>query len=359
MAVLAVFLTCFFEVKAEEEVVAPGTYIINAIAMDGETKIVEPVKVTVIDQKTILNKKVKEGINGYDFEHTEEDIKSLTVEELVKTAGVQAWSLEDGSEVAVTEVEVQELDSIERHVTFKTAKGTKLMVCAFANGTEIFGQKDYVNITGEFEERNWEIQYRTIFSVVFLLLMMAPVLLTIAIGILMGRERTELERVLKDTGETKKKKRKKKWFLPFLILSVLVTGISATAKEAGGEYSTSSREVVVNVRDYLELLEENKLEDYIRSVANIRIAKNEGNAQVELPYRIDFEGGELLTQVDNEAEKNLVSEAKNKSNNFKKEPYVTRKLKIGDHGSLIPIGVGVFLILTGIPLVYIWRSRRR
>lgn len=339
----------------DEKTVEPGTYLIDAVAEDGETKIVEKLKVTITTPKTYLDEKTKEGMDGVDFE-LEEDIKTLSLTELKERARVRAWSLIDGREVEIINVDIKELDSIESHLIFTTRSGTNLLIRAFNSGTEIFGTKAYENISGDMIERDWEIQFRTIFSIVFLLLLVAPVLITIAVVILIERERWELDRTL-NKREPTKKRRKRKWFLILLMLSVSSTSMAAEASEI--DYQKTSREIIIDIDDYIQLVRENGFEDYILDIANIKIEKEENGETISLPYTLDFANSRLLTGVHNGEDHQLLDEAERGRSNQDGKPYVTRRLKIGDHGSLIPVGIGVFIILVGIPLFYILRKRRR
>lgn len=187
----ALFLTIFFTampvhartpeiISAEElkEVRQAGTYLVYMKA--DEASLENLVKVTVTFPYTIINKTVGEGIDGSDFEYQDEEVKDMSLQDLVAKANVYAWDLEDGSDVPITKSEVEGEHGEVMEVSFSTAKGTTITIQAVGGNASLFERKDfmYTYPTDKEMPYGWSVDYSLFFSVLFLVLVVCPLLLT-------------------------------------------------------------------------------------------------------------------------------------------------------------------------------------
>ena len=167
-------------ISAEElkEVRQAGTYLVYMKA-DGSS-LENLVKVTVTFPYTIINKTVGEGIDGSDFEYKDEVIEEIPLDELIEKANVYAWNLDDGSSVPITKAEVEGKQGEVVQVAFSTAKGTTITIQAVSGSVSLFERKDfmYTYPTDKEMPYGWSVDYSLFFSVLFLVLVVCPLLLT-------------------------------------------------------------------------------------------------------------------------------------------------------------------------------------
>ena len=112
-----------FDKSAVEEKV--GTYDAT-FTVEGEKY---PVKVIVTDAHKVEN---GEEISGYNFSIAAADVENLTLEKAVQLAGVHAYDIHNGNEVAIVDFDKTNLKAEKGvyDVTFSTAKGTSVTVKA-------------------------------------------------------------------------------------------------------------------------------------------------------------------------------------------------------------------------------------
>ncbi len=343
---------------SNEKVLQAGTYILDVTANDQSVQLHEQLRLTIKGTYSTLDKEAREGIDAVDFEYSEKDLNQCSVETLVRKAEAHAWSLDNGNYIPIKRVEINHLDSIESLVTFYTARNTSTTIHAYASGSEIFGSKEYKNIEGRSDERDWEIQYRSIFTVVFTLLLIAPVCMSLAITILMESERAEMEKIAFGTSKakTKKRKRKHKWFILCFILPLLFPVTSIYAKTESSAYTYEARDIVIDIQTYLDLVESEKLENYIRDIANIEFKNREGQ-EIELPYEFQTENSSLLFKITNASEQKKFDKAKANVTQKTEKTYVSRSLRLGDHATFIPAALLILALLMAIPFYHLLMRR--
>ncbi|MDH6365965.1 MULTISPECIES: hypothetical protein [unclassified Breznakia] len=337
-----------------------GTYFLNIHAYNEMDDHYEQLKVTIKGKNTVISSNYNEGIDARDFEYNEKNLKKLETEELIKKANALAWSTKDGNDIPIKKVEIEAIDSIESLVTFYTAKNTKTTVHAYANGTEIFSDKEYPNIEGNFNERNWEIEYRSIFTIVFLLLLITPVILSFALMVLMEHEKLKLDDIIKRTNtmSSVKTKRRGKWFILIVGATLLALARPAYANEQS-VYRLNIKEITLDRQTYLSLIEDNKFEEYITDIVGVQLLKQTNEQEVSIAYTIDQEKTQLMVKLDEESDRSKIEDAKQNINRNTDGDYVSRSLRIGEHATLIPIWIAIVILLISIPIIFMIKRRKR
>lgn len=145
---------------------------------------------------------------NFEYDLKESSLTKMKDSKLIELAKATAWDLKTQTQIRITKVKVKELDNIESTVTFYTEKGSSTTIHAYAKNSEIYGSQGFENIKGELGERDWVLEFRTVFSVVFVLLMVAPIVLFIVIPLLLFEKSENLDNIVYDyeSGTIQKKR---------------------------------------------------------------------------------------------------------------------------------------------------------
>ncbi|MFV0362876.1 MAG: hypothetical protein ACK5LL_07285 [Suipraeoptans sp.] len=228
-----------------DEVEDVGTYIIYATANGSDKEQVEmPVYVTVTNPYTVIQTKYREAIDANNFKYDADiNIKALSRDELIYMSGASAWNLNDGSDVEITSVEVTDVYKEQYEVTFSTAKGTKVKINARIADENVFDGTDYSYSYFDIDsEGTWETKFTLWFTLSFILLSFAPIIMIFIIYILLEQSNRILKLLMKQLESV---------LVAVLIISmVLTTEMEAQAVEQSEETfkSRETSELTIDIK---------------------------------------------------------------------------------------------------------------
>lgn len=307
----------------EAALIQPGTYFTTI--KGAEKSLERTIRVTIVSPYTIINQEKELAIDAEDIEYAADtELDQLSETQLIRLANAHLWDLRDGHSLPIDEVAITELDSIESELTFASKQtGLSVMIHAFKSGDEIFDRKEYANIKGDMQERDWQISYRTLFTIFSFVLFAGPAALVVTLIIILSQQITILNGLVKPKD---RKRLRRFWFMVPLLLSAMLGLNSAYAEEVHSEH------IILSQEEFVRLKNENQLAAYLREA----VGSQDGAVDID----------------------QLVKAAE-KTTDQKEEDYQSKNLKKGEHAAAIPYAVIVYGLLIAIPLAYLIYSYRQ
>ncbi|MGL9727693.1 hypothetical protein [Enterococcus sp. DIV0756] len=334
---LLVFLLFPVQALAEEEsntALYSGTYFPNLTVNDQSKKRILPLKVTILSKNGEINKEKQVGIDGRDFEYPKkENLLGLKKEKLIELAELRIWSLEDGKPLKIDECKIETKDYVESQITFYNfEKNISKTIRAYKSGDEIYASKKYTNveiqkyhnISGGPKERDWNIEYRSLFTYMILLLSVCPVILVIVLIVFIYLQTTELNKIIV-------KKVKKKHLLWLILPTLFTFGGEARANEY------NLQEVFLTQEQATQLKEENQLEAYL-------IEKSGIQDQIEEKSSVEIDTTELVAGLELPRKRSV-------------KVYHSRTLIVGDYENYTAYAAILFCAMIVLPLIYFLNKR--
>ena len=187
------------------EIRQAGTYSVQITAEESGEMVDRVVQITIKYPYTVVDNKNGEGIDASDFEYQiGEPPEKLGDEQLIERANAHAWSLQDGSGIAITKTVVEKVSDYQYNISFYTGKGTGTTVQAVRIGAGILDNKEFMKVYGDGSidrNFNWEDRYWMSFFIALFILVIAPTLMTCVLYFELRQETRELESLLYKKGK--------------------------------------------------------------------------------------------------------------------------------------------------------------
>ncbi|MBO0454759.1 hypothetical protein [Candidatus Enterococcus murrayae] len=322
-----------FAEEKSENALCSGTYFPNVTISSKQRQTTIPLKVTITSKHGKIVEQKQVGIDGRAFEYDKKaNLKALSKEELAEMAEIHFWSLGDGRTLAIDEFKVETLDNVESRLTFYNfEKNVQKTVHAYKSGDEIHANKKYSqvqlqkyeNLTGDSKERAWNIEYRTMFTYMILLLTICPTILVIVLIIFVYLQTQELNKIIHQ-------KKSKRFFLLLLLPTAFSFGIEGSAQDY------DLQEIYLTQEQATTLAEKNQLEAYLIEHSGIQEQLQDATVQIDLK--------ELTTRLNQPREQFV-------------ETYHSRTLIVGDYENYIVHTIVFFSVLIVLPLFYFLNRR--
>lgn len=181
-------------IEKTEEISKAGTYFVtSAIQDDYGNEISRVVRIHVKYPNTVLNYDGEEGIDAHDIVVQPNVLETLNNDELIVEGWAHAWSMSDGSEVAVANVAKGNAskDFAISDVIYGTAKGTKVNVSVYTQDEIHLGFDEvYINYNSIFENKY------LLLSLLVLFLTVIPVVIYILMFLYLEHKNKEANNLL-------------------------------------------------------------------------------------------------------------------------------------------------------------------
>lgn len=334
--VLSLFPMKVFAEEESEQALYSGTYFPNLTVKEQNKERKIPLKVTISSKNGTVDTEKQVGIDGRDFEYDKkENLLGLDKERLAEMAELRLWSLEDGKALAIDECKLETIDYVESQITFYNfEKNVSKTVHVFRSGGEIYASKRYTkveiqkynNITGNSKEREWNIEYRSLFTYMIMLLSVCPAILVIVLIVFIYLQTQELNKIIFKKG--------KKKHLLWLILPAL---FAFGGESMANEYNL--QEIFLTQEQAARLNEEDLLESYLIEKSGIQEQIKE---QKDASVWVDTT--ELAKGLEQPRKRSV-------------KVYQSRTLIVGDYENYLVYTIILFCAMIVLPLFYFLNKR--
>ena len=166
-------LKVFSEMELPNE---PGTYPIKVSYVEDGKELFKTVYVTVRSEDTEIIGDV--AIDAKAFLLTTHQVEKITAREAIDYSGARAWSIVDGTEKIIGEVDLSQLQPIdgEYNVTFSTVEGVSKTVDVTVSEV-LLNNPDFNSSKIPFESSYWQVQL--VISIFLAQLLAIPLLLVL------------------------------------------------------------------------------------------------------------------------------------------------------------------------------------
>lgn len=185
----------FVDNQSQENYDEAGTYPIEVSSTDENGKVIsKTIYVTVLFEKTVVNKEVQEAIDAHDVLIESGLFRQLSNDDLIRITNAHAWHTDDGSTVPITSVITHVVDeaSGKYQVSFATELGSTITVNVYESEKKILPVSNvYLN------PENFGIinNFQTFFFFILLLILL-PIIIFIVQYYIIRREQKQVEDLL-------------------------------------------------------------------------------------------------------------------------------------------------------------------
>lgn len=114
--------------KELSDVSEAGTYPVRVHIQEGSVTKEKIIYVTIVFPNTVVSKEDQEAIDAHGFEVKKGETKRLSNKEIIKKANARAWNTQNGENIRVKVVAIDELNDFTYEITFATERGTSTKV---------------------------------------------------------------------------------------------------------------------------------------------------------------------------------------------------------------------------------------
>ncbi|TLG73896.1 hypothetical protein [Culicoidibacter larvae] len=185
----------FVDDQLQENYDEAGTYPIEVSAVDKNGTVVKKtIYVTVLFEKTVINKEVQEAIDAHDVLVESGVFRQLSNDDLIRITNAHAWQTNDGSTVPITSVLTHVIDEAagKYQVTFATELGSAITVNVYETDKKILPVSNIYLNPEDFGIIN---NFQTFFFFI-LLLILVPIIIFVVQYYIIRREQKEVEDLL-------------------------------------------------------------------------------------------------------------------------------------------------------------------